>query len=482
MRLNHISRKFREFSINNIAAQGKQDREDIEDEPIDEYDTFIDARLENVQISAMADTGNLFRFAISKALADKIGIQNKDIEPLPGYSKLGTAADGEPQLQVIGRLKRPLRLNLGCGTRDILAKPIVLANLSMHANLSGPFLKQHGIDILSTGFARYQGKDIPLVRGNGDLNAMKSIHSLVYTSEEVVIGANEGMMIPCVAKSVADGSMKASSVCVTGDGSYPDKFDLHAVTAGIVNVDAMGNLAVPTANTTEHTVTVPKGALYGSAVATATWRGPDAEKWKVCLLQPLDSLQNNNNNSLNNVAQTKQPNNDGPVDKIKSDESDKVCSPTDKDFKGIDFTLESYMNGETKLPKQLSGPTTRANMRFRIAFLIRFFHLDTNENLRDKVDLYKTIKVLMEFWPIFAWDGNYGSTKLMEHRIEVEDSQRPICQKHRPSNPLLDDNLKTQLATWLRHGVIEESNSPWNFALVPAVKKGGKIRWCCGKP
>ena len=482
-------------SLNNIMANTGSSTpatvgsRTLEDEPIDDYDVFIDARLEGLSISAMADTGNLFRMAISKVLADKLGLGPRDIEPIPGYTNLGTAAEGG-QLQVVGRVRRPLTLNLGAGTSDINVRPIVLANLSMHANLSGPFLRQHNIDIMSSGVARFQGKEIPLVKGNGDINALQTIASMVYTTETIKINPNEGMRIACVAKSVADGDMKASSLYVTGDGSYADKFDLHAVTSALVNVDSKGRLEIPTANTTGHPVVVPKGTLYGTAMATTTIDEYDMEPWKVCLVERPTSRQKFKSGGAPAQQQPpprrselypQQQQQQTPPSNRSDDSVHTDSEPDPPDDDGFDYSLEPYMDGSKKLPAALQGPTTTANRRTRIKWLVKFFRLADNKHLKDKVNLRRMVHLLLDFWPIWSWSGEYGRTDLMEHRIDVIPGTHPIAQRHRPSNPLLDDDLKRQLDTWKRHGVIEESNSPWNFALVPAVKKGGRIRWCCGK-
>jgi hypothetical protein len=42
----------------------------------------------------------------------------------------------------------------------------------------------------------------------------------------------------------------------------------------------------------------------------------------------------------------------------------------------------------------------------------------------------------------------------------------------------LGANLRLQIQKRTDHNVIEPSQSPWNFALVAAPKKGDKIRWC----
>ena len=50
-------------------------------------------------------------------------------------------------------------------------------------------------------------------------------------------------------------------------------------------------------------------------------------------------------------------------------------------------------------------------------------------------------------------------------------------QKLRPLNPHQKADLRKQLDLWEKEVVIEETKSPWSSALVPALKKGGAIRW-----
>ena len=60
----------------------------------------------------------------------------------------------------------------------------------------------------------------------------------------------------------------------------------------------------------------------------------------------------------------------------------------------------------------------------------------------------------------------------------LEDIAHPINQRFRPINPNLEPALRKQLDAWLEHDVIQPSNSPWNFGLVAAKKKDGRLRWC----
>ena len=62
-------------------------------------------------VTCMMDSGNLWRSALSWDLAQKLGLTPKDIKPIPGYSKIGTAAKGG-QLEVMGETKKKLRINL----------------------------------------------------------------------------------------------------------------------------------------------------------------------------------------------------------------------------------------------------------------------------------------------------------------------------------------------------------------------------------
>ena len=72
---------------------------------------------------------------------------------------------------------------------------------------------------------------------------------------------------------------------------------------------------------------------------------------------------------------------------------------------------------------------------------------------------------------------DYGKTTLFEHEIRTQDVP-PVRLKGRPLNPHMEANLKEQMDTWERQGVIEPSNSPWSFGLIPVQKKNGKTRWC----
>ena len=103
-------------------------------------------------------------------------------------------------------------------------------------------------------------------------------------------------------------------------------------------------------------------------------------------------------------------------------------------------------------------------------------HFELKKHVPEK--LYPTaLKIFLANFKVFSFDGQFGKTDIVTHTIHIYDHP-PIKTKNRRLNPTLKDNLKEQIRTWLHERVIEESQSPWAFQMVPVEKKNGKIRWC----
>ena len=225
---------------------------------------------------------------MSKALADQLGITPAQLRPMPGLTDLGTAAEGA-RLAVLGETREKLTLNLGGNTNNISCRPVVLDNLTMDLNLSGPFMKKHGIDLIQTlGVARFQGQDLPLVTEAEDVCTKKGTYSMIYTKENVKIRPMEAAWIPAIAPAVSDGSMPADHLLVAGDGQFAEKYDLHSMTHSIVNCDKNGRLSVLALNTTGHEIKVKAGSLYGAGFRTTTPDKMMKERDKVCVIEQKD--------------------------------------------------------------------------------------------------------------------------------------------------------------------------------------------------
>ena len=105
--------------------------------------------------------------------------------------------------------------------------------------------------------------------------------------------------------------------------------------------------------------------------------------------------------------------------------------------------------------------------------------IEENTLLKERPDVkQKVIKLIHQYWTVFGEIGvSTGCTDLTEFDIKLKEGAVPHRAKVRPLNPAQMDSLKDQMETWLEEGVVEPSESPWAAALVPARKKGGKIRW-----
>ena len=441
----------------------------IDDE---DYSVFLPVRLNNIRVKAMLDSGNVFRVVMSKQMSDRLGIKQSQLRPLPGYTTIDTAAEGA-QLRVLGETKEKLTLNLGEGTKDLTIRPVVLDRLSMDLNISGPFMKKNGIDLIqSKGVARVQGRDLPLVNKTEEVCTSLGTYSMIYTTEDARVRPHEAAWIPAIAPTVADGSMPTDHLLVTGDGQFVEKHDLHPMTHSIVNCNKEGQLSVLAMNTTGHEIKVKAGTLYGAGFCTTSPSKMMREKWKICVIEPAEKKPWVREPATYDIDGNT---NRGRWKGENVPSGGKGAEPAKKtDLHGV---VQEYMEGDRKLPPFMTGPNTRKNRDKRIGFLLEFFKLKDNPVLKDKKDLAESVALLLKFWNIFAFDGDYGHTDLMEHRIDVEPNTVPIYEKYRPPNPLLEESMKKQIDLWLKHGVVLPSNSPWNFNLLAAVKKGMKIRW-----
>lgn len=142
------------------------------------------------------------------------------------------------------------------------------------------------------------------------------------------------------------------------------------------------------------------------------------------------------------------------------------------------FEEEGTISTIGRKGKELATKTITevAEEGIKIAQIEKAFRLHENPHLNER-QREEALRLLVEYWDVFSFDGSFGKTDLVEHAIYTKDHP-PIKCRYRPLNPHLEANLRKQLDEWLEQGVIEESNSPWSFQLVAVPKKNGKIRWC----
>jgi hypothetical protein len=79
---------------------------------------------------------------------------------------------------------------------------------------------------------------------------------------------------------------------------------------------------------------------------------------------------------------------------------------------------ESADQTRPELAPWLVGPTTAANTSARIAHLISVFKLKDSPLLDTDAKLAQAAYMLLMRWACFSFDGNYGRTTLLKHRIQ----------------------------------------------------------------
>ena len=344
----------------------------------------------------------------------KLGLQQKDLKPMP-HTKLRTAKEGT-QLQILGELSASVPLRFGGLPKAFPTRFVVIEGLTHDINISGPFLRANKIDQLHSKDAlRIDGHLVPLsVPRKRRLYPKEA--SAVYVVGDVTVPPYSNAYIKLRAPEVEKRVMRDGDGFLEGNVTFAEKNNVHTWTGALVHCSADGKLHGGVLNTTHEPIRIPSGSRYGD-LTTAT---------------PAHEIEDGENTG--SIAYIEPP----EAGKNGADATDKVdkTSWLVKEFKILDNPL-------------LADPKRRA----------------------------RAMKLLLKHASIFAVDGSFGRTSLLEHHIETTPGP-PIRCKSRPFNPVLEDNLRTQLEEWLKHDVIEPSTSPWSFPLVPIPKKNGKMRWC----
>ena len=115
---------------------------------------------------SLADSGNDFKCVISKDFFNAIKKPRDRIIPLPRMA-VSTAQEGH-HLRVLGEPSRELVMELEGTALRYKLKPLVIDQLAMPVNISGPFMRENGWDLLlSQNAIRIGRTQVPLVGSHG---------------------------------------------------------------------------------------------------------------------------------------------------------------------------------------------------------------------------------------------------------------------------------------------------------------------------
>jgi hypothetical protein len=364
---------------------------------------------------------------MSEDFMSQLGYSRKDLCPLPGKTSIGTAKVGSA-LEIVGQFREPIYLSLGGGSTKLKTFPVVLKGLASAFNISGPFMKRYNIDQLhSEDSLRVMGKKIPL---QSHASAPRHVELITYFQEDEVIPSMSVAHVVLRVSAVENEKMPAGTGIISGEEAFMGKTDLHPWTNTVVTCSKEGEVVAGLMNTLNEPIKIQKGTRYGLFQLTTTIENAAEFPWRICTLE--GDVEGVSNPKVQNIAT----------------EPDKEVIPSKEDLLG------------------------------RMRFPVTKFKLDQNSCLDTPSKIARAATLLLKHWEVFSFDGSFGKTHLLKHRILTDPSKPPINQRYRTVNPTLEPDLRKQLDRWLEHGVIEKSSSPWNFGLVAAPKKNGTIRWC----
>ena len=412
------------------------------------YHRYLPVTINGVHVDALVDSGNTWRNVISLSFLRALRIDEHRLRPVDTGS-VSTARHGA-QMEVLGELPKPICMTPQGTTLKLWIQPAVLRDLSMPVNLSGPFLKEQGLDqIHSQNALDYKGQLLPLKsHPTEEQNRVTWLPepegAVAVLTEDVTVPpysqATVSVQVPAILKGQFP---QGDGVVYAGDG-FRQGSNLCPALCALVAPDKDGQFLTKILNTDRQAITVKKDTEYG--VFRLACRPEEQDRFP-CRVAVIASI--NDGKSATTGAR-----------------------PTLRQ-KLIEAVRKSQMAAKEE-PKKKTLPKTDDE---KLKWIFKEFRLSDSPCLKTKKDKDRAAALLLKYWDCLSVDGEFGKTTLMQHEIHTEPGP-PIKTRYRPVNPSLEGDLKKQLSQWEAHDVIEPSNSPWSFALVAAPKKNGKIRWC----
>ena len=424
--------------INHLRRHRGGRDDGLEGDP-EAFGRYVTIRTRGRELSGLVDSGNTFRCCISSELLSYLDLELGRDVVASEQSHLGTAKDGA-NLKILGELSKPLEVFLGSHPTKLKIRPLVIQGLSHDLNLSGPFLQKYNISQLhGERCLLFQGKRVPLAAT--PLRAPRGVtEDAVHVVKETVVPPGHVAHLELQSSKVRKGIMHTGPVILTGrrdrhgdlsvEGREVGGFrraGLHPVVDAVENVDRKGKLLGAVLNTTDSAITVGCGTLYGHIESTYQGQQPRVLHLASTPATPAVSA---------------------------------VLPP-----------------GSESSPPDSRSPQTPEE---KIQWLIENCNLKDSEHLQDPDQMKKCTDLLLKYFDVFARDGEFGSTHLLQHEIDTGDHP-PLKTRYRPVPPALEGSLKKTIDQWLDSGVIQPSKSPWSFGLVAVPKKNGETRWCVGE-
>ena len=388
---------------------------------------------------------------MSYTTALKLGLKNH-IVPFSARKSVRTAKSGT-SLNIIGTTKPPVTITFfdQNGKRiQFRTKFVVIKGLSMQINIAGPFLADNGIDhlhsrgLLKMGFHTFQLYNNIHCRG---FNAHRQLFiSVIEDAEshgidlyspdvEVTIPPFEGCRLPLQPRDT-------STPMIAGATEF--HFSPHFLRKHHLNSDIT-----------------------------------DQDNVLVSHQPQLVDIDENQSTSVLLINTTKDPIKIGAKSHVGyvapiCEEMQVIASVPDEDVNDVPPSREPWESNDS------SSSLSKDQRKKREQWIITEFAFKDNELIKDVQQGagQQLLRLLMNQWPVIRRDNNAGLTNMAEHAILTPKGVKPVKKKNYVINPVAAEDLKKQIQTWLKDGVVEESQpSPWNFPIHPVLKKNGRLRW-----
>jgi len=411
---------------------------------------YLPCHLGKLFLHAYVDAGNTFACVISERLMKQLQLKEEDLEPL-NHVAVGTA-DENTKLKLKGQLKTSLTLRPSGTNLKFKIRPVVVQDLAMDLNLSGPFLtknrivQDHGIGVLD-----YKG-------------ILMSLRTFQDKEED-----QKKRLITVLEEDREGESLPTSSGCDqeewTRESLPRQPFDVDDSQHHEFRVYLDEDVKLPPFSQQVASIRVPQmeqhpNDCYDPVEAILTGDSSHQPEGLLFATNAVIKLDSNSQGRTTIMNLSPKP----------------LFIPEGTRYGTLSLKPLPSANSTTQAEGDLQSGTS-LNQAEKIQYMIKQLSLEDSPYLDTPPKVYQAAKFLTSYWDIFSHDGTFGKTNLVKHQILTPDTL-PIKCRYRPINPSMENTLKEQLEEWTRHSVIEPSVSPWNFALVPVPKKNGKIRWC----
>ena len=451
---------------------------------VPDYRTYVEAQIGPVSARLMLDTGNSFYSVISREMQHALRIPDHELRPLQD-DKVGTAKKST-NMTVAGITKRKHKIYIDKDLPPLELQLVVLPELGMPCNISGRDMNENGITILPGDHIVYCGKKIPMVsRRKRAVGITKETATTLplYTAEKVTLEPLEEVHVHAVATSQWGSNSTETAKLIPSEEMY-DIYGVGTWRRAAMTLHRRKSsrgakylTKVALFNLNTRPVTIPKGTYYGDAEIMVSLNDPHREHYSLCFIsneenEPVSCRELGKEGSVCQINRGTEPSKLAKMSEAEKEKCYKIPPSPDKQsdpLAGDDIQLPSWMKGET----------TEDNYSQRYQYLFKLFDVGKNKLVQSEEERKRFITLLLSHWNLFAWDGTYGVTTLIEHYIRTPPGCKPINDRYRAPNPALTESLKAQLAKWLKHDCIEPSDSAWNSNLLAVVKSSdiSSVRW-----